>query len=182
MHRQVSKHLLRPRAIVRPIVCAACGTRFLASRSTAVYCSNLCRLRAFKAKHNPKPEDRSASIIRVLRKLDLFGQVAPSYHNDPTPPTFALMIPRSIAACEINVFWSVSPVTADEVGEALKSQGFLDFKQAVPASANAKVRPRIPRSEIRNANSPKNSMKSVSAKRQSGAFPPVEPFSEKARQ
>jgi hypothetical protein len=176
MHYRIAKHLIRPRAILRPVKCAACGTRFLASRRSAVYCSNRCRLRAFQARRSPKPEDRSATIIRVLGKLGLFGQVAPSYHNDPTPPTFALMVPRSIAACELNVFWTVSPVTADEIREALKSQGFLDFKQALPADANAKVRPRIPKSEIRNVNSPKTSMKSKPGERQIGAFQPVEPF------
>lgn len=182
MHQKISKHLFRARAIVRPAKCAACGAPFLASRCTATYCSNPCRLRAWKAKHNPKLEDRSTTIVRVLRKLGLIAQVAPSYRSDPTPPTFALMTPRAIAACEVNVFWTVAPITADEVAEALKSQGFLDFKQALPAGANAKVRPRIPRSEIRNANSPKTSMKSVPAERQIGAFQPVEPFSEKAGQ
>ena len=181
MLRQISKELLRPRAIARPAVCVECRTRFFGKRKTAKFCSNLCRQRAFQTKHNPQPEDRSALIVGVLHKLGWIGQVAPIYKRDPTSPTFALLVPRSIAADEINVLWTVSPATAVEVAEALKSQGILDHRQPLPKGANAKVLSRLPRFEIRNANSPKTSTKSVHRTQPKGPKSAVEPFWGKVR-
>jgi hypothetical protein len=142
-------------------VCQQCGATFLAVRNSAFFCSDLCRKRAARAMpENPRP----AAIVRALQTLGLIGQVAPAYRSDPTPPTYALMVPRAVAAAEISRTFVAACVSPAEVAEALRNQGILDHLAPLPEGSDRKPGMKHRGSGICHANGPNSSTKSMTGK------------------
>lgn len=101
------------------LVCTNCGTRFLANRKTAKYCSNSCRPQFWMSKNNKRiitlavPEDIDEAYLEKIKQMLVNYKSEPKLKNGNTP----------VRTIQVEKFENESAVR-----RYLFSSGFSDFK------------------------------------------------------
>ena len=75
---------------MNPQPCARCGQTFLATRSTARYCSAACRQAAHRARHNSRPEKGDPYLLTcAICAVEFLASRADAKFCSPTCRTHA---------------------------------------------------------------------------------------------
>lgn len=117
--------------------CQCCGQTFLAARTSALFCSPACRVRAHRGQG-----DRAKVIVSGLAVLGMIGKLWPVYRTDKSPPVFGSMVPRSATVAEYNLAHPDEPISNAELAAALRDRRVLDWGAPIPALALQKAHPR----------------------------------------
>lgn len=128
------------RGLARAATCEVCSARFEARRASARFCSERCKKQSQRSGGGDL--DRERLVVGWLIGAGYVGQVWPIFKNDRSPAIFALMVPQPTALTELCAARLDLAITVNELRQALRARGVLDWNEPIPALSGTKSRSR----------------------------------------
>lgn len=137
--------------------CTHCGATYRSPRSSSLYCSNACRM---KAKRGTAPTATSCGpagwspITKALHLAGYIGCIGPVSALSKAAPVYALTVPYELALDELSFQFNRRGwgyVRKEEFDDALRRDGIVDHKARAPEAVDLNRRQTRRRMEVARA-------------------------------
>jgi len=137
--------------------CTHCGATYRSPRSSSLYCSNACRM---KAKRGTAPTATSCGpagwnpITKALHLAGYIGCIGPVSALSKAAPVYALTVPYELALDELSFQFNRRGwgyVRKEEFDDALRSDGIVDHKARASEAVDLNRRQTRRRMEVARA-------------------------------